>query len=200
MRLIGLTGGTGSGKSAAAQRIASHGIPVIDADAVGHEVIAPGGAAAEAVAAAFGETVCTDGAIDRDKLGDRVFGDPEALRRLNAIVHPAIIGFIGGRCARLAEEGHGCVVIDAALLAENGTRDPWLDKLILVLAPEAMRVDRLVRLRGMTRERAAQRIAAQTPPESKRALADWVIENDGTLETLHAAVDGVVAALGNGRG
>ncbi|MCC6145659.1 MAG: dephospho-CoA kinase [Candidatus Hydrogenedentes bacterium] len=195
MELIGLTGGTGSGKSEVAKRLAHHGIPVIDADKIGHEVIAPGGAAAEAVQQAFGDAILTDDIIDRDKLGRHVFGNPEALRRLNAIVHPTIIAFIGGRCAKLAENGHETIVIDAALIGDNGRRDEWLSGLILVLAPEEVRIDRLVRLRGMDPGEAARRVEVQVDPETKRALADWVIRNEGTLEQLHETVDQLVREL-----
>jgi dephospho-CoA kinase len=195
MELIGLTGGAGSGKSEAAKRLAHHGISVIDADKIGHEVIAPGGAAAEAVQQAFGDSILTDGAIDRDKLGRRVFGDPEALQRLNAIVHPTIIAFIGGRCAKLAEEGQDTIVIEAALIGDNGRRDEWLAGLILVLAPKDQRLDRLIHRRGMDPGEAERRIAIQVDPEQKREMADWVIVNDGTLDQLHQNVDQLVREL-----
>jgi dephospho-CoA kinase len=194
MELIGLTGGTGSGKSEVAKRLAHHGIPVIDADKIGHEVIAPGGAAAEAVQQAFGDSILTNGVIDRDKLGRQVFGDREALQRLNAIVHPTIIAFIGGRCAKLAEEGQETIVIDAALIGDNGRRDEWLSGLILVLAPPDVRLERLVRLRGMDPVEAARRIEIQVDPEQKRGMADWVIDNTGTLDQLHETVDNLVRA------
>jgi dephospho-CoA kinase len=191
MKIYGLTGGTGSGKSAAAARFATHGVAVIDADKVGHAVIAPGGMAEAAVREAFGDAVLSEGGIDRVKLGARVFGDREALARLNALVHPAIFAEIGRQCVAHAEAGRPAVLIDAALLAEGGKREPFLDGLVLVLAPRATRLQRLVTSRGIPAEQAARQLDAQTPPEAKRPLADWVIENDGTLEVLHNRVDAI---------
>lgn len=195
MRIIGLTGGAGSGKSEAAKRFAQRGIPVIDADKVGHDVISPGGAAEQTVQAAFGDDVCVSGTIDREKLAAAVFGDAAALRRLNEIVHPAIAREIVLQCRALAEAGHRAVVIDAALLAENGAREPWLDGLIVVACPREERLRRLVALRGMRREDAERRLRMQTPPEAKAALADWVIENTGSLADLYARVDEVIDRL-----
>jgi len=189
MRLIGLTGGTGSGKSAAGRRFVQRGIPVIDADAIGHAVIAPGGVAEAGVREAFGEGILSEGHIDREKLAARVFGDPAALRQLNALVHPAIFGEIGQRCAAHAEAGAHAVIIDAALIAEGAQLEPWLGGLILVLCPVEERVRRLVALRGQAEDDARRRIVAQSDPERKRALATWVIENGGDLDALHEQVD-----------
>ncbi len=195
MRIYGLTGGTGSGKTEAARRFADHGFAVIDADAIGHEVIAAGGAAERAVLDAFGSAIQTCGRIDRAKLGALVFADRTARHRLNAIVHPVIAAEIGRRCADYAEVGQPEIILDAALLGEDGAREAWLTGLILVLCPVEDRVRRLVAKRGLTETEARQRIAAQTPPESKRALADWVIENDGTIEALHVRVDAIAEVI-----
>ena len=194
MRIYGLTGGTGSGKSEAARRFASRGIPIIDADAVGHEVIAPGGAAEKSVIDAFGEGILTDGAIDRGKLGTQVFRNEEARKKLNSIVHPAIGMAIAMRCAALAEQ-RDVVIIDAALIAENGKKEDYLSGLMLVLCPDDLRVQRLVAHRGVDEAEARRRIAAQTPPEKKLALADWVIDNSGDIDALHARVDEVAEEL-----
>lgn len=195
MELIGITGGTGSGKSEAARRFAARGIPVIDADAVGHEVIAPGGAAEQAVKEAFGDAILSSGHIDREKLAGRVFGDAAALAQLNALVHPAIFSVIGQRCVHYAETGAPAVIIDAALLAEHGELEPWLSRLILVSAPEDVRLQRLVALRQMDEADVRRRMAAQGDPERKRPLAAWVIENGGTREALHEQVDRIADAL-----
>ncbi len=195
MRIYGITGGTGSGKSEAARRFAQLGFPVIDADAIGHEVIAPGGAAEKAVIEAFGQAIVTDGAIDRGKLGARVFSDDEARKRLNAIVHPAIGMAIAMRCAALAEQGHDAVIIDAALIAENGKKDDFLSGLIVVTCPVDERIRRLVELRGIDEAEARRRIAAQTPPERKLALADWVIDNSGSKEELLDQIDMIAREL-----
>jgi len=196
MRIYGLTGGIGSGKTEAARRFAWHGIPVIDADAIGHAVIGPGGSAVDEVVAAFGAEVLTDGIIDRMKVGARVFSNAHALQRLNGIVHPAIYREIATRCDAYRQDGHDAVIVEAALLAENGVKQPFFDGLIVVTCPVAIRVQRLVMQRGMDRADAERRIASQTPPERKIALADWVIENDGDRETLDARVDKIVAEMG----
>lgn len=195
MRIYGLTGGTGSGKSEAARRFEMRGIPVIDADAIGHEVIAPGGAAEKAVIQAFGPGIVTDGAVDRVKLGARVFSDTAARQQLNAIVHPAIAFEIAMRCAALADQGHDAVIVDAALIAENGRKEDYLSGLMVVTCPAEERVRRLVAHRGIEEAEARRRIAAQTPPEEKLALADWVIDNSGTKEALHARVDAIAGEL-----
>lgn len=171
MRIYGLTGGTGSGKSEAARRFAQAGIPVLDADAIGHELLESTGPVLDSVLRAFGDGILTDGQIDREKLGAIVFGDADRRTTLNQIVHPAIRMEIGLRCARLAEEGKHLALIDAALLGENGRLDPFLSGLVLVLSPVEMRIDRLVRHRGLTDAEARRRIDAQTPPERKIALA-----------------------------
>ncbi|HPO12186.1 MAG TPA: dephospho-CoA kinase [Candidatus Hydrogenedentes bacterium] len=195
MDLYGLTGGTGSGKSEAARRFIARGIPVIDADVIGHEVIAPGGAAEQKIIAAFGQTILSCGKIDREKLSAVVFRDADARMKLNAVVHPAIFEEIARRCAALEAEGRHAVIIDAALLGEGGVREPWLKGFILVVCPEAERIRRLTAMRGIDEEEVKRRIAAQTPPESKRALADWVINNDGSIEALHAQVDAIAEAI-----
>jgi dephospho-CoA kinase len=195
VRIIGLTGGTGSGKSAAGRRFAEAGIPVLDADAIGHALIAPGGAAEAAVRAAFGDAILSGGIIDREKLGARVFGDASARAQLNAIVHPMLAAEVAQRCMELAAKGHEVVILDAALLGENGVREAFLSGLILVLAPDALRRERLIRQRGMDAARAEAQIRSQRPPEEKRGLADWVILNDGSMEALNRRVDEIVREL-----
>jgi dephospho-CoA kinase len=195
MRIYGLTGGIGSGKSEVARRLVELGIPVIDADIVGHEILEPGGSAADAVIAAFGEAILTDGRVDREKLGAVVFDDEAARKKLNAIVHPVIARNIAERCAELVQQGHSSIVIEATLLAEDGQREPWMNGLILVLSSEDLRLSRLVRSRGMDPVDGRKRMAAQTPAEKKASLADWVIENNGTLDELRAATDRVADAI-----
>ncbi len=188
MRIYALTGGIGSGKSEAAKLFESLGIPVIDADRIGHEVIEPGGSAERGVIDAFGETILTDGRIDRKKLADRVFGDRDALARLNSLTHPAVLQQIGRRTAELAGAGHGRAVIEAALHAEDGKLADWMAGLVLVTCPEVLRIERLVRGRGMSETEARARIASQTPPEKKAPLARWIITNDGDLGQLKKQV------------
>lgn len=195
MQIYGLTGGIGSGKSEVAARLAERGIPVIDADLVGHEVLEPGGPAADPVTAAFGEGVLTEGRIDREKLAAVVFDDEEARNKLNAIVHPFIGMIIAERCAEFVQEGRSAIVVEATLLAEDGRREPWLDGLILVLSREDVRLARLDAKREMDPADARKRMAAQTPPEQKASLAGYVIENNGTLEELRVAADKVAEAI-----
>ncbi len=195
MRIIGLTGGTGSGKSTAAKRFEERGLPVIDADRIGHELIAPGGAAESAVVEVFGDVVLTSGIIDRAKLGAVVFNAPEKLAQLNAIVHPRLFGEIARRCQEHAAQGAEAVIVDAALLGESGEKDAWIDDLILVSAPEAVRIQRLEVFRDTPRAVAEQRVRAQKDPERKRAFSRWVIDNAGDLEALHQQVDALVEEL-----
>jgi len=195
MRVYGITGGAGSGKTEVAERFRAAGIPVLSADEIGHELIARDGVAEEAVIEAFGRGILRGDAIDRGKLGELVFSDPEALGRLNAIVHPLIRRELHRRTGALATEGNALAVIDAALISEDGEPEACLDGLIVVTCPRTVRVERLVAARGLRVPEVEQRLDAQTPPEQKVALADWVIDNKGSLEELHAHADAVVSEV-----
>jgi dephospho-CoA kinase len=196
MRLYGLTGGIGAGKSEAARLLAARGVPVLDADRIGHEVLLPGGPAFSPVVAAFGpEILGPDGAVDRDRLARVVFADPDALRRLNEITHPEIFREIARRAAAFAADGAEVCVVEAALLGEDGRMPPMLSGLILVSAPVALRVQRLAAARGMAEDEARRRIAAQSDPESKRALAVRVLDNSGDLEHLQQQTDRLAEEL-----
>ena len=195
MRIIGLTGGIGAGKSAASQRFIHAGIPVIDADRLGHYVLEPNGPAFQGVVDAFGQDILHEGKVDRIKLGAVVFNDNEALQRLNSLVHPAVQSEIAQRCAELLEMKHKAALIEAALHGEDGTLREPMETLILVKCPVEIRIERLVRDRGMSREEALQRIQAQTPPEQKVHLAKWIIENDRDIEALHDQVDAIAKEL-----
>jgi dephospho-CoA kinase len=197
MRIFGLTGGIGCGKSEAARAFARRGIPVIDADRVGHAVIEPCGAAHDALVRAFGDGVLAQGGhIDHARLASRVFADPDARDRLNAITHPAIYAEIARRCMELAEQGAKTVLVEAALIGENGMTNPLFEGLILVCCPVQERLRRLTEQRGMDRAEAERRIAAQTDPEAKRAMAKWVIENGGDLEHLQRQVEVIAEEMG----
>jgi dephospho-CoA kinase len=189
MRVYGLTGGIASGKSEAARRFAEHGIPVIDADAVGHELIASQGVAESAVSGAFGDRILTDGVIDRAKLGAVVFADADARKTLNTILHPLIRAEVARQCDTLAKEGQPIAIIEAALFVEEREPDPFLDGLIVVSCSPETRLKRLVAGRGLTVDEATRRLDAQSDPENKLALADWVVDNEGELEELHRQVD-----------
>lgn len=182
MRKIGLTGGIGAGKSAVADLLVSYGAVLIDSDLIAREVVAPGTPGLAAVVAEFGPGVLgADGALDRPALGAIVFGDPERLAALNAIVHP----LVRERSAQLeaAAAPDAIVVHDVPLLAENGLR-PLFDQVIVVDADQEVRLDRLVRLRRMAESEARARMAAQASREQRLAVADLVVENNGSPAEL----------------
>lgn len=187
MRVVGLIGGIGSGKSEASAILASMGAVVIDADKVGHAVYAPGTAGFRGVVEAFGpEVVGADGTIDRKKLGARVFSEPGQLERLNAIVHPLIREEIERRLdAERSRGATGLAVVEAAILLEAGWR-PLVDEVWVVsAAPETVRA-RLATSRGLSAEEVDARVAKQMPDAERRAAADVVIENDADREALRA--------------
>ncbi|WP_034269384.1 dephospho-CoA kinase [Actinospica robiniae] len=183
---VGLTGGIGAGKSAVAARLADHGAVVLDADLAARAVVEPGTDALAAVVEAFGEGVLAgDGSLDRAALAELVFSDTARREELNRIIHPRVRAWMAERAAA-APEG-SIVVQDIPLLVEGGLV-PLFDFVIVVDARDEVRIDRLVRLRGMSREQAESRIAAQAPRERRNAAADRVIENDGTQAELVEAV------------
>jgi dephospho-CoA kinase len=184
---VGLTGGIGAGKSAVAQRLAHHGAVVIDSDVLARAVVAPGTDGLAEVVAAFGPGVLgPDGALDRPALGARVFGDEAARRRLEQIIHPRV----RARTAALAAAAppDAIVVNDVPLLVEVGLA-PTYHLVVVVSAPQDVRVRRLVQTRGMTETDATARIAAQADDDERRAAADVVLVNDAGLDDLHAQVD-----------
>ena len=195
MKMIGLTGGIGSGKSEAARRFAHWDIPIIDADMIGHTLIAPDGEAVQSVVETFGYDILNCGTIDRKALGAKVFASPDALQQLNQIMHPRIHRIIQEKGRHYAECGHTVCLVDAAIIGDDQVLEPWLNGLILVLTPHDQRVERLMRTRGMTKEHVMERIAAQTLPEKKIPLADWIIQNDGSIDDLYSQVDSIAKEL-----
>jgi dephospho-CoA kinase len=190
---IGLTGGIGAGKSEVSLRLAGQGAVVIDADAIARDVVAPGTAGLAEVTEAFGrEILRPDGELDRPRLGDIVFADPELRGKLNAIIHPRV----GVRMAELEQAaGPGAIVVhDVPLIAENGLADAY-DVVVVVDVPPRIQIDRLVRYRGMTREQARARMAAQASREQRLAVADIVIDNSGSLAELDRQVGDLWAEL-----
>lgn len=183
MPLIALTGGIASGKSTIAARLAEHGAVIVDADAIVRDVQAPGSPVLAAIAAEFGADVLRpDGALDRAELGRRVFGHPERLARLNALVHPAVRAESQRRFeAAFAHDPAAVVVYDVPLLAEARAHDPW-ELVVVAHAPSDVRAERLVRHRGMTREDALARIASQVGDDERLRLADVVIDTSGTID------------------
>ncbi|PJE98461.1 dephospho-CoA kinase [Streptomyces carminius] len=188
MLSVGLTGGIGTGKSEVSRLLGEHGAVIIDADRIAREVVAPGTEGLAAVVAEFGEEFLTaEGTLDRPRLGSVVFGDPERLKALNAIVHP-LVGARSAELQRAAEDTEDAVVVhDVPLLVENDLM-PHYDVVVVVDASPGTQLDRLVRLRGMTEADARSRMAAQTTRERRLAAADIVIDNDGSPEELRERV------------
>jgi dephospho-CoA kinase len=187
--LVGLTGGIGAGKSAVSARLRFLGATVIDADQLARDVVAQGTDGLAEVVAVFGEQVLDpDGGLDRPALGRLVFADADKRRALEAIIHPRV----RARTAEMiAAAPPGSVVVnDVPLLVESGLAGGY-DIVVVVQAPAEMRIERLTRERGMSEIEAKSRIAAQATDEQRRAAADVVIDNDGTLEELNARVDAV---------
>lgn len=193
MLVVGLTGGIGSGKSTAAGELGELGAVVVDVDAIGRAVIAPGGRAADAVAREFGSAVLdAAGNIDRAALAGVVFEDTERLESLEAISHPAINAELEAALDEAPDDA--VVVLDMAVLAESNLgklpSGRGYEVVVVVEAPEAERLTRLEG-RGLAPAAARARMAAQASDADRRALADHVIVNDGSLEDLRAKVQAV---------
>lgn len=196
----GLTGGVGSGKSTVAAMFAALGAVVLDADRLARELTGPGSEAARDIEAALGPgLLLPSGALDRPATAQRVFSDPSARERIEAILHPRILARRAELLRGIREnQGDGAVVLtEAALIFEAGTRGEF-DCVVLVTAPVEVRISRLA-TRGMDRTQAMARMAAQWPEEQKIPLADFVVENGGALEETRRQVESVWSAL-QGRG
>jgi dephospho-CoA kinase len=190
---LGLTGSIGMGKSTTAAMFAQAGVPVFDADAEVHRLYAAGGGAAEWVEAAF-PGVTRGGAVDREALAARVVGQPEALARLEAIVHP-LVGAVRERfLARAEREGHGVVVLDIPLLFEAG-REGEVDAIAVVSAPHHVQRARVLERPGMTVERLDALHARQVPDAEKRARADFVIDTSAGLDAARDQVRLILTRL-----
>ncbi|WP_296613791.1 dephospho-CoA kinase [Sphingomonas sp.] len=191
MKTIGLTGSIGMGKSTVAQMFADEGIAVFDADATVRWLQGPGGHLLPAIEAAFPGTTGPHG-VDRAELGARVFGDDAAIKRLEAIVHPAVGEERAAFLARHADDD--MVVFDIPLLFETGG-DRNVDLVVVVSADAATQQARVLARPGMTRERLAEILARQTPDAEKRARADHVIATDCPMDQTRAAVRRVIACV-----
>jgi dephospho-CoA kinase len=197
MKLVGLTGGVGSGKSTVAEMMRELGAQVVDADEAAHAVYEPGSPGFDALVREFGNEYVDGGRIDRSRLGELVFHDDDARRRLNSIVHPLVRDWMAQRTAEAAQRGAEVVVQDVPLLFENGL-ERLFSTVVLVYAPEEVQIERLVSGRGFTPERARAMIAAQMPIENKRGLAHHVINNSGAREDTQAQVKAVWKQLISG--
>jgi dephospho-CoA kinase len=190
--IVGLTGGIGAGKSTVAGLLARRGAVVIDVDQLGRQVVGPGGAVVDAVLDRFGADLrAGDGGIDRALLAERVFGDTEALAALTAISHPAINALLDETVAEIeAHTPDSIVVYDMAVLAESELGRGIVhgyELVVVVEAPADVRLERVVE-RGLARADARARMASQATDEERRALADFVIGNGGTVEALADSV------------
>ena len=184
MIVIGVAGGIASGKSTVARVFERLGARVLDADAIGHDLLRTDRLRG-AIGETFGEDVLTEeGEVDRQALGRVVFGDEEARQRLNRLVRPAIRAEIRRLTGELRGEGYdGVVVVDAPLLVDTGPTD-LADKVILVTAPASTRKERIILRSGLTGREAEQRIAAQVSEAKQARWADFILENNGTEEEL----------------
>ncbi|MDR3086963.1 MAG: dephospho-CoA kinase [Azoarcus sp.] len=187
---VGLTGGIGSGKSTVAARFLSHGVGMIDTDAIARELTAPGGAAIAPLAAAFGETaIAGNGSLDRARMRALVFADADARARLEAILHPLIEAESLRRCAA-ADSPY--VIVDVPLLVETGWR-ARCDRVCVVDCSPELQIARATGRGGHSRPEIEAIIAAQASREARRAVADDIIDNSGQIGALYAQVDALHA-------
>jgi dephospho-CoA kinase len=195
MLLVGLTGNIASGKSTVSQMLSERGATIIDADLLARQAVEPGTPGYERIVERWGDAVLApDGHLDRAALRSIVFSNPEELERLNAIVHPAVEQMRDRLVGEALERGDRIVVCDIPLLFERHLGENF-DRIILVDAPRPLRLERLVRDRGLRETEAMEMITAQMPAELKRARADIVIDNDGTLAHLEQQVAAAWATL-----
>ncbi|OFP31666.1 dephospho-CoA kinase [Corynebacterium sp. HMSC068G04] len=195
MKLIGLTGGIGSGKSTVAELLVQEGWVLVDADRIARDIVEPGQPALTELAEAFGQDVLLpDGSLDRGRLASRAFASAEKTAVLNSITHPRIQEETQERFEAARQGGAEFVVYDMPLLVDKGLhRD--MDATIVVDVDAEERVRRLVEYRGLDEDDARRRIAAQIPDDVRRAAADFVIDNNGPREALDGQVAGVVEKL-----
>jgi dephospho-CoA kinase len=195
---VGLTGGIGSGKSEVARRLVAHGAVLIDADLAAREVVVPGSSGLKRIVAAFGDDVLgPDRSLDRARLGEIVFKDPELRAKLNAIVHPLVRQWMlaAERTALQAADPPGPIIVhDVPLLVESRGKGGF-DLVIVVDVPPEVQIERLVSQRGMTPDQAGARMNAQASRERRLEVADIVIDNSGSLADLDRRLAAVWADL-----
>lgn len=194
LKVLGLTGGIGSGKSTVARLIAELGVPVLDADQLAREVVEPGRPALAEVAAAWPQAIGPDGRVDRKRLADIIFADAAQRVRLEAITHPRIQVLADERLAGLAAKGHALAVYEASLLVESG-RYKDFDGLVVVTASPETQLERILARGDLTEAEAQARIDAQLPLLAKVRVATHLIDNDGELEATKEQVERLVASL-----
>lgn len=193
MLLVGLTGSIGMGKSETAKMFARHGVPVCDSDAMVHALYDVGGAAVGPVGDAF-PGVVVDGRVDRERLSRQVVGKPEALRKLEVIVHPLVAQAQRSFLEAAAKAGAAMVVLDIPLLFETGGR-ARVDVVVVASAPAEMQRERVLKRPGMTAEKLDAILAKQTSDAEKRAGADFVVDTSKGLAHAEAQVVAIIDAL-----
>jgi len=194
MKVIGLTGSIGMGKSTTLRLFEAEGCAVWDADAAVHRLYGPGGAAVEAVQALFPGVAMPDGGIDRPQLAQRLRAAPEGFSQLEAVVHPLVRADRAAWLAKAEAQGVAVAVVDVPLLFETGA-DAEVDVVVVVSAPAEIQKRRVLARPGMTQARFEQIMARQTPDADKRARADFVIETGATIEEAHEQVRAVLWRL-----
>ena len=188
MKVFGLTGNIGSGKSTVAAMLRESGIPVLDADRISRDVMAPGGRAHDAVVGMFGrEILRNDGSIDRKRLGEIVFADPVSRERLERITHPVILEAMKEAIAGIEREGHRAVVVEATLIHESGKKGLF-EAVFSVTCDRETAISRLAARDGMTRAQAEAILRAQMSTDRKAAASDYVIDNSGEIESTRRQV------------
>ena len=187
--VVGLTGGIGSGKSAAADCFAAHGIGVVDTDAIAHELTAAAGAAMPALRAEFGgDVAAADGALDRRRMRRLAFADPAVRRRLEGILHPMIRELAGERCRQAISP---YVILAVPLLVESGTYRQRCDRVLVVDCPESLQVSRVMARNGLAETDVRAILATQATRAQRLAAADDVLANDAGLAALEAQIAGL---------
>ena len=195
VRVFGLTGGIGSGKTVVAAHFRTRGLPVVDADALSRQVVARGSAALTDIAAAFGPDVLQpDGSLNRPRLADLVFDDPHARQQLAALTHPRVRALARAQFDRLGNAGHPLVCYEVPLLFENDLAD-WLRPVVVVTAPEAVCLSRVMDRDHSDETRVRARMRAQIPLDEKVRQADHVIDNSGTIAATRNQADDVVTKV-----
>jgi dephospho-CoA kinase len=194
--VVGLTGGIASGKTVVAKMLGSLGATLIDADAISRELVEPGSPSWKAIVDRFGAAILErDSRISRKRLGEIVFRDSHARAWINELLHPRILGHIRRRVAEIEEKNPRClVIVEAALLVEAGAHRDF-DRLVVTLVSERTQLARLMNRDGITEEEAGLRLEAQLPIKEKAKVADYVIDNDGSLDDTRRQVEGLYRAL-----
>ena len=196
MLVIGLTGPTGAGKGEVSSIFARYGIPVINADRVYHELIAPPSSCLQELVDEFGKAILLpDGSLDRRALGGIVFHDPAARERLNSITHRYVMEEIRGQMERLRREGVPVAVLDAPQLFEAGAHKAC-GAVVSVLADRSLRLERIMARDNLPSEAAMRRILAQKSDEFFKTHSDYIVENNGSLESLTPQVHRILTKLG----